>query len=57
VRQVSTPPGGISIASRASRSSAAIIASCQRTVRAIFIARSSAIRCGSHSTRAVEPLK
>ena len=57
VRQVSTPPGGISIASLASRSSAATIASCQWTGRAMFIARSSAIRCGSHSTRAVEPLK
>ncbi len=31
-------PGGISIARRASRSLAEITASCQRTVRAIFIA-------------------
>ncbi len=51
------PAGGISMAKRASRSSAATIASCQWTGRAMFIARSSAIRCGSHSTRAVEPLK
>ncbi len=49
------PAGGISMAKRASRSSAATIASCQWTGRAMFIARSSAILCGSHSTRAVEP--
>jgi LysR family malonate utilization transcriptional regulator len=51
------PPGGISIASRASRSFAAIIASCQRTVRAMFIARSSAILSACHNTRPVLPLR
>lgn len=50
-------PGGISIARRASRSLAEITASCQRTVRAIFIAVSSAIFSGCQSTRPVLPLR
>ncbi len=48
-RPVSTAPGGISSARPTSRSLAASIVSCQRTVRTIFIARSSAICSGCHS--------